>query len=83
MWRARVLETPFGLLIRFITTSLVVTTINFYNVLWPSDVASLSGPFDPFFDLSPALVWSGLVSYLQQYGRLEDIFLKGFVSRVT
>jgi hypothetical protein len=40
MWRARVLETPFGLLIRFIMTSLVVTTITFYNVrsslpCWP------------------------------------------------
>jgi hypothetical protein len=32
LWRARVLETPFGLLLRFITTSLVVTTITFYNV---------------------------------------------------
>jgi hypothetical protein len=32
MWRARVLETPFGLLLLLFTTSLVVTTITFYNV---------------------------------------------------
>jgi hypothetical protein len=66
-----VLVTPFGLLLLLFTTSLVVTTISFYNVRWTSDVASRSGPgssallllicLDMSFDLPSALVWSGLV----------------------
>jgi hypothetical protein len=42
IWRARVLEKPFGLLIRFITTSLVVTTISFTMCALHFRVDSLS-----------------------------------------
>jgi hypothetical protein len=57
-----VLETPFGLLLCFITTSLVVTTISFYNVLWPSDVVSRSGPGSSALVLWSPLIWSSLIS---------------------
>jgi hypothetical protein len=57
MWRVMPLKTPnvtcsgcwrrrsVYYFVLFIT-SLVVTTITFYNVRWPSDVVSLSGSFD-------------------------------------
>jgi hypothetical protein len=45
----------------FFTTSLVVTTISFYNVLWPSDVASLSGPGSSALVVWSPLIWSSLI----------------------
>jgi hypothetical protein len=42
IWRARVLETPFGLLLRFITALLVVTTITFTMCALHFRVDSLS-----------------------------------------
>jgi hypothetical protein len=62
MWRARVLETPFRLLLCFITTSLVVTTISFYSVLWPSDFVSRSCPgFSVFSWISSDFVFCDLL----------------------
>jgi hypothetical protein len=43
-------------------TSLVVTTISFYNVLGPSDVASRSGPGSSALDLWSSVIRSSLIS---------------------
>jgi hypothetical protein len=42
------------------TTSLVVTTISFYNVLWPSDVVSPGGPGSSALVLWSSLICAGL-----------------------
>jgi hypothetical protein len=42
-------------------TSLVVTRISFYNVLWPSDVASQSGPGSSALVLWSPSIWSSLI----------------------
>jgi hypothetical protein len=53
---------PFGLLFWFtITTSLVVTTVSFYNVLWPSHVVSRSGPGSSALILGSSVIWSSLI----------------------
>jgi hypothetical protein len=44
IWRARYWRRRSVCYSGLFTTSLVVTTISLYNVLWPSDVTSLSGP---------------------------------------
>jgi hypothetical protein len=82
MWRPRYWRRHSICYFSLFTTSQVVTTVSFYNVLWPSDVVSLSGPGS-----STLVLWSafrsGLVSYLLQSDGLENTFLKGFVSRVS
>jgi hypothetical protein len=43
------------------TTSLVVTTITFYNVRWPSDVASQRGPGSSALVLWSPWIWPSLI----------------------
>jgi hypothetical protein len=49
-------------------TSLVVTTISLYNELWPSDVASRSGPGSSALVLRAPLIWSSLICLWSHLG---------------
>jgi hypothetical protein len=69
------------------TTSLVVTTISFYNVLWPSDVASperswflCSGPLISFDLVFSDLCWSlfGSAAFILTVGRTRRHLLEEF-----
>jgi hypothetical protein len=61
IWRARLLKTPFGLLLRFIYDFTSRHYSLFYNVLWPSDVVSRSGPDSSALVLWSPLIWSSLI----------------------
>jgi hypothetical protein len=61
MWRARYWRRHSVCYSGLFTTSPVVTTISFFNVLWPSDVASRSGPGSSALVLWFLLIWSSLI----------------------
>jgi hypothetical protein len=61
MWRARYWRRRSDCYSGLFTTSLVVTTISVYNVLWPSVVASLSGPGSSALVLCSPVIWSSLI----------------------
>jgi hypothetical protein len=82
-----ILETPFGLLLRFITTSLVIITNSFTMcsdpltlrlgaVLWSFDCFWSGLLWSVFTCLRSGLVWSGLLS--STVGRTRRHLLEGF-----
>jgi hypothetical protein len=61
-----------------LTTSLVVTTASFYNVVWPSDVASWSGPGS-----SALVLGSSLICVSDRSFNLSSVISFGDLSSVS